>query len=344
MENESDRAPSYEITHHSQDIRLDVFLSTCADGLSRSRIQALIKKGCVKVNSCPSKPSYKLKAGDHIFLSIPPPEIPVLEPEEVVFSIVHEDDSLIVVDKPPGVVVHPSPGHSTGTLVHGLLQHCKNLSGIGGVLRPGIVHRLDKDTSGLMVVAKSDQAHAFLAKQFKCGKVKKQYVALVHGRVKGDKQEIDLPISRHPKKRKEMAVALSGGKRALTLWQKIEEFQTDFSLLSISIKTGRTHQIRVHLSHIGHPIVGDPVYGYGQNWWKKHPLYKKGVLPQISRQMLHSRRLGFAHPDQKRYLEFEAPLPDDMDNAVLALKWLDLQDQANKELDINKKGTIVNAS
>ena len=341
METESDRAPSYEITHQSQDIRLDVFLATHSNDLSRSRIQALIKRGFVKVNGCPSKPSYKLKAGDHIFLTIPPPDIPVLKPETVSFDIVHEDGSLIVIDKPAGVVVHPSPGHNTGTLVHGLLQHCRDLSGIGGILRPGIVHRLDKDTSGLMVVAKNDSAHSFLSRQFKAGNVKKQYVALVFGRVKGDEQEIDLPISRHPKKRKEMAVALSGGKRALTYWKKVEEFQSGFSLLSLTIKTGRTHQIRVHLSHIGHPVVGDPVYGYGKKWWEKHPLFKKGLLPSIGRQMLHAKHLGFIHPDHERYLEFESSLPDDMDHALLVLNWLDLQIKTNKDLDTNKKRTII---
>jgi 23S rRNA pseudouridine1911/1915/1917 synthase len=340
VENESDRTPSYEITPHSQDIRLDVFLATHSNDLSRSRIQALIKRGFVEVNNGPSKPSYKLKAGDHVFFTVPPPETPVLEPEAIEFGIIHEDNSLIVIDKPAGIVVHPAPGHNTGTLVHGLLEHCRDLSGIGGVLRPGIVHRLDKDTSGLMVVAKNDQAHSFLSSQFKAGRVKKQYVALVHGIPHADEQEIDLPISRHPKKRKEMAVTPSGGKRALTRWNKIEEFQSGFSLLSVSIKTGRTHQIRVHLSHVGHPVVGDRVYGYSRRWWKRHPLYKMGIFTSIGRQMLHAKYLGFVHPDGERYLEFESPLPDDMDHAVLILNWLDLRSKTNKELDINELRTI----
>lgn len=332
------------IAHHNQDIRLDVFLANRSNDLSRSRIQALIKKGFIKVNNCASKPSYRLKAGDQVFLTIPPPEIPALEPEAVEFGIVHEDDSIIVLDKPPGVVVHPAPGHSSGTLVHGLLKHCQDLSGIGGVLRPGIVHRLDKDTSGLLVVAKNDRAHAILAGQFKAGEVNKQYLALVHGRIQDHQHEINLPISRHPKKRKEMAVSVSGGKQALTRWKKIEEFQSGFSLLEVAIKTGRTHQIRVHLSHIGHPVVGDPVYGYGRRWWNKHPLHKKGILPSINRQMLHAKRLGFIHPDQKCYLEFESPLPNDMDHVVLTLNWLDLQPKTNKELDIDKKSPIIGKS
>ncbi len=332
MDHELVRTPFYEITHHNRSIRLDVFLSTCSNDLSRSRIQRLIKRGFVKVNNRPSKPSYRLKAGDRILLTIPPPVLPVLEPEEVDFAILHEDDSLIVLDKPPGVVVHPGAGHASGTLVHGLLKHCKGLSGIGGVMRPGIVHRLDKDTSGIMVVAKNDRVHEFLSKQFKSGDVQKKYIALVHGLVKADEQEIALPICRHPRKRKEMAVAVSGGKRALTIWEKIEEFQSGFSLLSVTIKTGRTHQIRVHLSHIGHPVVGDPIYGYGQKWWKKHLLFRRVLLPKIKRQMLHAKLLGFVHPDQGRYVEFESPLPDDMEYAVLTLNWLDLRVNTHKGL------------
>lgn len=323
--------PKSEITLRfpdgEQEVRLDVYLSLQPIGLSRARIQGLIKTGNVTVNNRRSKPSYTLKSGDEIFLSVPPP-VRVLEPETVAFDVIHEDSSLIVVNKPAGLVVHPAPGHAKGTLVHGLLQQCSDLSGIGGVLRPGIVHRLDKDTSGVMVVAKSDIAHAFLAKQFKSGLVKKEYIALVHGRIKGDDGEIDLPIARHPVRRKEMSIRLSKGRRALTLWRKIEEFQSGFSLLSVSIKTGRTHQIRVHLSYLGHPVVGDAVYGHGPNQWKKHPFYRKGMLPSIKRQMLHSRCLGFIHPDQHRYLKFEAPLPDDMEHAVQALRWLDLEPAA----------------
>jgi 23S rRNA pseudouridine1911/1915/1917 synthase len=316
---------SYEIRDNGQNLRLDTYIFSRSIDLTRSRIQALIKNGHVKVNNSLSKSSYRLKAGDHILVSIPPPSPQVLEPEAVEFSIVYEDSSLIVVDKPAGIVVHPGPGHSTGTLVHGLIRHCRDLSGIGGVFRPGIVHRLDKDTSGLIVAAKNDQSHAFLARQFKTGMVKKQYVAIVHGQVKGDEGEIDLSIVRHPKKRKQMSVTYSGGRRALTLWQKAEVFDSYFSLLLVSIKTGRTHQIRVHLSHTGHPVVGDPVYGYGRNRWKRHPLYKKGLLPAVDRQMLHAKKLGFIHPVEGQYMEFEAPMPNDMDHVVQSLKQLNLR-------------------
>lgn len=324
VEHESNITFSYEIPDNGQNLRLDTYISSRSIDLTRSRIQALIKNGHVKVNNSLSKPSYRLKAGDHILVSIPPLPSQVLEPESVEFSIVHEDSSLIVVDKPAGVVVHPGPGHATGTLVHGLIRHCRDLSGIGGVFRPGIVHRLDKDTSGLIVAAKNDQSHAFLARQFKAGMVKKQYVAIVHGQIKGDEGEIDLSIVRHPKKRKQMSVTHSGGRRALTLWQKAEVFHSYFSLLMVAIKTGRTHQIRVHLSHIGHPVVGDQVYGYGRNWWKRHPLHKKGVLPAIDRQMLHAKKLGFIHPVEGRYMEFEAQMPDDMVRVVQSLKQLNL--------------------
>ena len=314
----------YDIPETAEGTRFDVFLYNSSVGLSRSRIQTLIRDCHAEVNDRPSKPSHKLKAGDRVSLTIPPPTLPDLTPDEVEFQIIHEDSSLIVLSKPAGVVVHPAPGHSTGTLVHGLLHHCKNLSGIGGVLRPGIVHRLDKDTSGLMVAAKDDRTHASLAQQFKSGLVKKQYVALVHGRIKGKEGKISLPIARHPSKRKEMAVVLSGGRKALTLWQKLVEFDMGFSLLSISIKTGRTHQIRVHLSHMGYPVAGDAVYGYGPNWWKKRFHQKNGPLLNIKRQMLHSKRLCFVHPVNENYMEFEAPLPADMKHALEVLGELDL--------------------
>jgi 23S rRNA pseudouridine1911/1915/1917 synthase len=290
--------------------------------LTRSRIQALIRDGNVKVNRLNSKPSYRLKTGDSIILHIPPPAPCLIKPEAVDFSLVHEDSSLIVLNKPPGLVIHPAPGHADGTLVHGLLLHCRDLSGIGGVLRPGIVHRLDKDTSGLMVVAKNDSVHTFLSGQFKAGTVNKRYIALVHGVIKGMKGEIDLPISRNPKRRKEMAVVPSKGKRALTLWRKLEEIGDRFALLAVTLKTGRTHQIRVHLSHRGHPVVGDRVYGHRMNWWKKNCPQAVGLLPHIKRQMLHAERLGFVHPDSEKYCEFSAPIPADMENVIQGLKLL----------------------
>ncbi|MBW1732147.1 MAG: RluA family pseudouridine synthase [Deltaproteobacteria bacterium] len=305
--------------------RLDIFLGAHAKGLSRARIQQLIRSGAVHVNNSPSKPSYKVREGDHVVFSIPPPQLlEEITPEKVPFDILFEDHSLLVLSKPPGVVVHPAPGHTRATLVHGLLNHCKDLSGIGGTLRPGIVHRLDKDTSGVMVVAKTDAAHQDLARQFKEGQIKKEYHALVHGVPKAVCGSIELPIGRHPKKRKEMAVTSSSGRPAITEWKKIREYGGYFSLLSVHIKTGRTHQIRVHLSYMGHPVAGDPVYGYGKNWWKGRRFSpQKIALGPVGRQMLHARRLGFHHPVSKAYMTFEVEYPQDMQDLLKRLEILE---------------------
>lgn len=320
-----ERRFSFTIFDSGQDIRLDRFLSSQPTiGLTRSRIQSLITQGHCSVNGALSKPSYKLKPGDQVSLKIPSPVPPAIEPETVPFEVIHEDNALIVLSKPPGVVVHPAPGHSSGTLVHGLLSRTRNLSGIGGVLRPGIVHRLDKDTSGLMVAAKNDASHAHLARQFKQGTVEKEYVALVHGPMEMRKGRIDLPIARHPKKRKEMAVVQSRGRRALTLWERIEDFTCGISLLRVTLKTGRTHQIRVHLSHVGHPVVGDPVYGYGKRGLRRH--LKKGadrLIPMINRQLLHARHLGFVHPLSNEYVAYETLPSEDMAAVIDALRELE---------------------
>ncbi len=320
MVHETDTRSVFKISPRDEGIRLDVFLPACSNNLTRSRVQELIKSGNVTVNDHPSKPGYRLKSGDLILISIPPASPQALEPEKVAFNIVYEDHSLIVLNKPAGVVTHPAPGHDTGTLVHGLLQHCQDLSGIAGVLRPGIVHRLDKDTSGLMVVAKNDRAHISLSKQFKAGTVEKEYITLVHGRIEGNEGRIELPIGRHQRNRKEMSVVFSRGRRALTLWKKLEEFQTGYTLLSVSLKTGRTHQIRVHLSYAGHPVVGDPVYGYSKGRLRRRRNKQTNLLDFINRQMLHAMCLGFTHPDNDRRLEFKAPIPDDMERAVIVLR------------------------
>jgi 23S rRNA pseudouridine1911/1915/1917 synthase len=319
MNNESSRTSFYSITAEDENKRIDAFLASQIKDLTRSRGQSLIKNGHVKVNGLSVKASYRLKTGDHISLFIPPVLPWRLQPEKMDLSIIHEDSSIIVLNKPPGLVIHPAPGHKDGTLVHGLLHHCRDLSGIGGVLRPGIVHRLDKDTSGLMVVAKNDYAHGFLSSQFKKGTVNKRYIALVHGILKGKEGEIDLPISRHPKKRKEMAVMPSKGKRALTFWKKKEEIGGRFTLLSLILKTGRTHQIRIHLAHLGHPVVGDPVYGPKKTWWKTRSPQAIDILSRIKRQMLHAELLGFIHPDSGNYCEFTTSLPDDMEHIIKEL-------------------------
>ncbi len=321
MENEPGRQVSLSAEITDTDTRIDQYLASKLTDFTRSRIQSLIKEGNVKVNNTPVKTSYRLKAGDIIAISIPPSSPYLLNPEPLDLSIIYEDTSIIVLDKPPGLVIHPAPGHNSGTLVHGLLHHCDDLSGIGGVLRPGIVHRLDKDTSGLLVVAKNDNAHNFLSSLFKSSRINKRYIALVHGIPENNKGTIDLPISRHPVKRKEMAVSSSSkGKNALTIW-KIQEILSDkFALLSVTIKTGRTHQIRVHMSHMGHPVVGDPVYGFKSTWWEKNTHYSKEIVDSIKRQMLHSEYLGFLHPDTEEYMEFNSPIPPDMRLVIKNLK------------------------
>lgn len=331
MNKESNRSFSYLITGKDIDQRIDTFLAFQVKDLTRTRAQELIKNGFVKVNDRSPKTSYRLKTGDYVSLFIPPATPCHLEPEHIEFQLIHEDSSLIVLNKPPGLVIHPAPGHQRGTLVHGLLKYSRDLSGVGGVLRPGIVHRLDKDTSGLMVVAKNDRVHQSLAKQFESGTVEKRYIALVHGIMSGEKDEIDLPIARHPKRRKEMSVLPSGGKRALTLWRKIDELGSCFSLLSVTPKTGRTHQIRVHLSHVGHPIVGDSVYGYKKRWWKNNFQWATDILPQIKRQMLHAEALGFIHPESENYCEFIATMPDDMAHIIKSIKLIDLYNKTDKK-------------
>ncbi len=320
----------FDICGEDQGLRLDHFLVSRSMALSRSRIQGLIRKGAVRVNRAVSRPSYRVRTGDRISVSIPPLLPSALQPEPVAFTIVYEDTSIIVVDKPAGLVVHPAPGHATGTLVHGLLWHCEDLSGIGGVTRPGIVHRLDKDTSGLMVVAKNDRAHAALARQFKSGEIRKEYRTLVHGRFKETKGTIDAPIARHSRKRKEMAVVKDRGRHAITSWWLLEGFQAGFSFLRVSIKTGRTHQIRVHFSHLGHPVVGDLVYGYGKRWWKGHPLQKRGITVFPRRQMLHAKSLGFHHPESGRFMQFDADLPDDFRDMLESLRHTGLRSDEEK--------------
>ncbi|MBT1278902.1 RluA family pseudouridine synthase [Thermoanaerobacter sp. CM-CNRG TB177] len=275
--------------------RIDVFLAAELD-YTRSYIKKLIVDGLVFVNGKTVKPSYKVKENDEVVVNIPEAEKIDVLPENIPLDILYEDDDIIVINKPQGMVVHPAPGNYSGTLVNALLYHCKNLSGINGILRPGIVHRLDKDTSGVMVVAKNDKAHISLSNQIKERSVFKKYVAIVEGVIKDEEGKIEAPIGRHPVDRKKMAV-IEDGRYALTLYKVLERFKEN-TLIEAVIKTGRTHQIRVHMAFIGHPVVGDPVYGF-----KKQKFKLKG-------QALHSRVLGFIHPTKGVYMEFEAPLPE----------------------------------
>jgi len=297
--------------------RLDIYLSGKDLNLSRSRIQKFISSGKIRVNDSVVKPSYKVKVGDRIEVTIPRPRPLKVEPEKTSLTILYEDSDLMVVNKPRGMVVHPGAGVSSGTLVNALLYHCKDLSGIGGVLRPGIVHRLDKDTSGVLVIAKNDFSHLALSRQFKERKVNKRYIALVKGRVLRERGKIEVPIGRHPVKRKKMAIGAKRARKAITTYKVLERFK-DFTLLEAIPETGRTHQIRVHLSYIGYPIVGDPKYGMKKLKTQNSKL--KIAIDNLQGQALHAQTLGFVHPRTKEYMEFNAPLPEEMEKVIGLLR------------------------
>jgi 23S rRNA pseudouridine1911/1915/1917 synthase len=281
--------------------RLDRFLTRTDRWPSRSFIQKMIAAGGVCINGKPLKASYRLEPGDALKVSWEDPRPLAVLPEPLTVPILYEDSDLIVVNKPRGMVVHPAAGNYHGTLVNALLAHCRDLSGIGGVIRPGIVHRLDKDTSGVLVVAKNDLAHLDLAAQIKARQMKRVYQTLVHGRP-AESGRVAAPLGRHPVDRKKMAV-VAGGKPAATNYRVLEYFD-QYAFLEVRLETGRTHQIRVHLSHFGYPVVGDPVYG-----WKKEPA-------PIDAQALHAAVLGFVHPRTREYLEFATPLPSEMETAL----------------------------
>lgn len=301
-----------------KDQRVDVYLTKKLASLSRSQINRLIREGRVKVNGKTAKASHKIDLHDSISIEIPPPRPLGIQPEKVPFTVLYEDEDILVLSKPPGIVVHPAAGHNSGTLVHGLLNHCSDLSGIGGVLRPGIVHRLDKDTSGLMVVAKNDRAHQELARQFKAGEVYKKYVALVYGDFREKSGIIQAPIGRHPTQRKKMSVRSASGREAITIWQVIQSFN-GLTFLELTLKTGRTHQIRVHLSSMQHPVVGDPVYGGKQKRADICNINVRNIIKSVSRQLLHARELGFVHPRTGRFMKFHSPMPPDMQEIIEAL-------------------------
>ncbi len=280
----------------SNTLRLDVFVSENAD-VSRSRAVQLIEEGLVTVNNKSVTKNTKLKFNDLVSVTVPDPVPLSVEAENIPLEILFEDDALLVVNKPKGMVVHPAAGNYTGTLVNALMYHCKeSLSGINGVLRPGIVHRIDKNTSGLLMVAKTDFAHNHLAQQIKEHSFVREYAAVCYGNFKDDTGTINAPIARHPKYRKQMAV-VSGGREAITHYEVLERLD-GFTYLKFKLETGRTHQIRVHTSHLGHPIAGDDVYG------------PKKVITELSGQCLHARKLGFVHPVTNEYIEFESELPD----------------------------------
>ena len=278
--------------------RIDKYLAVELSDYSRSFLQEQLKEGNVKIGEKTVKSSYQLSEEEEITVLIPDNKEPDIEPENIPLSILYEDEQLLVVDKPKGMVVHPSAGHYSGTLVNALLYHCKgNLSGINGVLRPGIVHRIDKDTTGALLVCKTDLAHRDLAQQLKEHSITRRYRAIVHGNLKEEEGTIEGAIGRHPTERKKMAINPKNGKPAVTHYKVLEHYK-NYSYIECRLETGRTHQIRVHMSSIGHPLVGDFVYGP-----------KKCPFPNLEGQTLHAMILGFVHPVTKEYLEFTAPLP-----------------------------------
>lgn len=287
--------------------RLDKYVKAqMGEDTSRSQIQLWIEDGNLTVNGSPVKANYKIAAGDLIVLRIPEAEATEIVPEDIPLEVYYEDSDVIVVNKERGMVVHPAPGHASGTLVNALMYHCKDLSGINGELRPGIVHRIDKDTSGLLMAAKNDKAHSSLAAQLKEHSVTRKYFALVHGNLAHDQGTVDAPIGRDPHDRKMYTVIERNSKPAVTHFQVTERFG-DYTLLELKLETGRTHQIRVHMKFIGHPLVGDPLYGRS-----------KGI--RMDGQALHAAILGFVHPSSGEYLEFQAPLPQDMEDLLHSLR------------------------
>lgn len=285
----------FRVDEKDKGIRIDKYLAEVFVDKSRSFIQGLIEKNSIKVNNKIPKSNYKLKAFDEIEVVFNEPEVLKVDPEEIPLNILYEDKDIVVVNKVQGMVVHPAPGNYNGTLVNALLFHCKDLSSINGIIRPGIVHRIDKDTSGVLVIAKNDEAHNKLSEQLKDHSMKREYYALVEGRIKNDKGTIDKPLARNKKDRLKMGI-VEGGKRAVTHYEVLERFN-GYTLIKCVLETGRTHQIRVHMESIGFPLVGDPLYGF-----KKQKFKLKG-------QMLHAKTLGFFHPSKNEYMEFTTELP-----------------------------------
>lgn len=279
-------------------VRIDKYLAEQLPDITRSYLQKLLKDGSVQMNGKPVKASTKTAVGAVIALTIPEPEEPEILPENIPLDILYEDSDVILINKPKDMVVHPAAGHYTGTLVNALMYHCRgDLSGINGVLRPGIVHRIDKDTTGVLIVCKNDRAHNALAEQLKEHSITRKYRAIVCGNLKEDEGTVDAPLSRHPQDRKKMAIVRSGGKRAVTHYRVLERFGND-TYIECQLETGRTHQIRVHMASLGHPLLGDEIYGRAKSPFK------------LEGQTLHAMVLGFIHPTTGEYMEFEAPLPE----------------------------------
>jgi 23S rRNA pseudouridine1911/1915/1917 synthase len=313
------------VDESDQDRRLDAVVAAHLPACSRSLAANLIANHKILVDNQPKKPGYRVRSGQEIIGRIPAPEPVECQPEPIPLDILYQDRHIVVLNKPAGLVVHPALGHRSGTLVNALLYHCPDLGGIGGEIRPGIVHRLDKDTSGTMVVAKNAQALEILAQQFKTRTVRKKYLALVYGDLKNDEGTINLPIGRHPVHRKQMSTTTRKGRSAETSWRVREKFKA-ITLLELTLKTGRTHQIRVHCTALGHPIVGDQVYR-SRKWLKDIDRLFSGEsssmvaqLKAVPRQMLHAWRLRLTHPGTGEIMTFESPIPTDMETVIEKLR------------------------
>jgi len=310
------------ITSHEAGLRLDRYLARQVAHLSRSRIQALMESGLITLNGAPVKPSHAVKHGEAVLIRLPGPEPSPLEPEAMPLDIQFEDEHLVVLNKSAGMVVHPAHGHRSGTLVNALLYHCRDLQGIGGVERPGLVHRIDKDTSGLLVVAKSERALAGLAKQFKEKTAERKYRAIVWGHLRPSEGRIEASLGRSPRDRKQFAV-VAGGKEAATRYKTLETFEL-FSLLELQLETGRTHQIRIHMQHAGHPVFGDPQYGGRNRRLGALTTSQRAFVAQLfdilPRQALHAAVLGFVHPINRETLRFESDFPDDIGEVLMRLR------------------------
>lgn len=300
-----------EVKENDINKRLDVFISEKLEGKSRSYVQGLIEEEKVKVNEKLKKSNYKLKLNDSVIIEIPEATTLEVEKEDIPLDILYEDNDVIVINKPQDMVVHPAPGNYSGTLVNALLYHCNDLSGINGVVRPGIVHRIDKDTSGILVIAKNDNAHNKLAEQLKEHSMTRTYYALVEGKLKEDSGTINAPIGRHPVERIKMAVVKNNGKEATTHYKVLERFN-HYTLVKCNLETGRTHQIRVHMAHIGHPLVGDTVYGFKKQKFK------------LQGQVLHAKELGFIHPTTNEYMKFTSNIPKYFEDLIGNLRKSDI--------------------
>lgn len=297
------------VEENDHGLRIDKYISEQKEELSRSYIQRLIKGGAVMVDNKPIKTSYKVQWGNVVSFTVPEPENLNIEAEDIPLDIIYEDEDFVIINKSQGMVVHPAAGHYTGTVVNALMYHCKEgLSGINGVLRPGIVHRIDMNTTGAIVVCKNDKAHNCIAAQLKEHTITRKYDAIVFGSFKEESGTVDAPLGRHPEQRKKMSVNHKNGKRAVTHYNVIENFGTQYAHIECMLETGRTHQIRVHMASIHHPLLGDDVYGPAKNSHK------------LIGQALHARVLGFIHPTTNQYVEFEAPLPDYFTELIGKLK------------------------